>query len=299
MSVDDDKYPGDSGRRRFVKGVVGGAALAGVSVVGSASVNSVTTSPGKGGGATEAMAIENTDGPAPRGMPQIPIEIDSDGFIRGVWPDVKTVEQGGVSIKVAQTELGGKTYSSEWFQYCGVETYTGIQPGYEPEGGNYFYVGANPGYEWQSEVMSQGDQFTVDMFSDYETWGNGIGVSGLGKPATANWRSKGAEDTIPVQILRSPIIEKLAATGSAQGADGETYEVPSDVQKWLQASTSKGFIAWLNKCTHFCCVPGFKQNAGSAKFAAADEVYCPCHQSVYEPFSIVTTLFTSRPRPDE
>ncbi|SHG76379.1 cytochrome B [Halobaculum gomorrense] len=296
MSADDDKYPGESGRRRFVKGVVGGAALAGVGATGSAAVNSLTTSPGKGGGQTQAMAIENTDGPAPRGMPQIPVEIDSDGLIKGVWPEVKTETQGGVQIKVAEMELGGQTYSSEWFQYCGVETYQGIQPTYESQ--NYFHVGSSPAYQWQSEQMSAGDRFNVDLFSNYESWGNGVGVQGLGKPATGNWRSQDTEDTIPVTILRSPVIEQLAEDGQARGADGETYEVPSNVQTWLQASTAQGFMAWLNKCTHFCCVPKWKSEGG-VKFNAANEVYCPCHQSIYEPFSIVPTLFTARPRPSE
>jgi len=45
-----DKYPAESGRRRFVKGVVGGAALSGVGAMGSATVNTLTTSGGVGGG---------------------------------------------------------------------------------------------------------------------------------------------------------------------------------------------------------------------------------------------------------
>ena len=297
MSANDDKYPGESGRRRFVKGVVGGAALAGVGASGAAAVNSVTTSPGAGGGATQAMAIENTDGPAPRGMPQIPLEITSDGYVRGIWPDVTTITENNTQITVAQMELGGQTYSSEWFQYCGIQTYEPIRPDYEAD--NFFRSGASPAYEWQAEAMSDGERFTVDLFSDYQTWGNGIGVPGIGKPATGTWRSQESEDTLPIQLLRSPIIQQLAETGSATGADGERYEVSSNVQTWLQASTDQGFIAWLNKCTHFCCIPGYKQTESSAKFNAENEVYCPCHQSVYEPFSIVPTAFTSLPRPDD
>ncbi|WP_348607850.1 ubiquinol-cytochrome c reductase iron-sulfur subunit [Halobaculum rarum] len=295
MSADDDKYPGESGRRRFVKGVVGGAALAGVGATGSAAVNSLTTSPGAGGGATEAMAIENTAGPAPRGMPQVPVEIQSDGTIKGVWPEVETIQEGGRTVNVAEMDLGGMTYSSEWFQYCGVETYEGIQPQYESD--NVFYVGGSPGFEWQTELEA-GTALNIDMFDDYETWGNGIGVDGVGKPGTANWRSQDSEDTIPVSVLRSTVIEQLAENGQAPAPDqDEPYTVPSNVQQWLQASTSQGVIAWLNKCTHFCCVPAFKAEGGT-KFNAANEVYCPCHQSVYEPFSIVPTLFTARPRPD-
>ena len=275
----DDKYPEESGRRRFVKGVVGGSALAGVGALGTVTVNSATASPGAGGGSTQAWAIENTDGPAPRGMPQIPIEIDSEGYIKGVWPDVETVTQGGRQVQVAEMDLGGSTYSSEWFQYCGVEGYAGIQPGYESD--NYFRSGSNPAYDWQSNSKEEGDRFHVDDFSDYEEWGNGIGTAGTGKPASGRWRSEDADDVVPIQLLRSTRIEEAAQ-------DNE----------WLQASTDQGFIAWLNKCTHFCCVPGYKQSADAARFGNADGVYCQCHQSIYDPFSLVQTLFVARPRPE-
>jgi Rieske Fe-S protein len=278
MSSTEDKYPPESGRRRFVKGVVGGAALAGVGAGGSVAINSATTSPGKGGGSTQAMAIENTAGPAPRGMPQIPLEIDSEGFLKGIWPDVETQTQGGVEFQVAEMDLGGVTYSTEWFQYCGAEAYQGIQPGYD---GDNFLRSDRGKYEWQQEVYSAGDKLHVDDFSDYTEWGNGIGEAGLGKPATGTWRSQEGSDTIPIQVIRSPMIEEAAKN-----------------DEWLNASTQQGFIAWLNKCTHFCCVPGWKQAADAAKFDAENDVYCQCHQSVYDPFTVVPTLFTARPRPD-
>jgi len=287
MSADEDKYPAESGRRRFVKGVVGGSALAAAGVAGSAGINSATASPGSGGGSTQAMAIENTAGPAPRGMPQIPVEIDDDGALKGVWPEVEEVEQGGRTVEVARTDLGGVTYSSEWFQYCGVESYEGIVPGYESD--NYFVSGESPAYQWQDEATDAGEPLNIEMFENYETWGNGIGEAGLGKPATGTWRSQDTENIIPIQVIRSPVVENIA--------NGET-DAPQNIVNWVQASTEQGFIAWLNKCTHFCCVPGYKQAESAAKFNAADDVYCACHQSVYDPFSIVQTLFVARPRPD-
>ena len=286
MSADEDKYPAESGRRRFVKGVVGGAGLAAVGTTGAVGINTATSSPGSGGGSTTAMAIENTAGPAPRGMPQIPVEITDDGYLKGVWPEVQEVEEGGRTIEVAETEMAGVTYSSEWFQFCGMETAQGIVPGYESE--NFFRSDSDPGYEWQSD-LSQGDRLSVDMFEDYEEWGNGIGEAGVGKPATGTWRSQDAETVIPIQVIRSTTVEEIA--------NGETDHDQAIVD-WLNASTEQGFIAWLNKCTHFCCVPGYKQSEGSATFGAANEVYCGCHQSVYDPFSIVETLFVARPRPD-
>jgi Rieske Fe-S protein len=224
------------------------------------------------------MAIENTAGPAPRGMPQIPLEIDSEGYLKGIWPDVGTRTQNGIEIAVAEMDLGGMTYSSEWFQYCGVEAYQGIQPNYESD--NYFRSDSGK-YEWQSNTYEAGDRLHIDDFSNYTEWGNGIGDDGLGKPATGTWRSQDSSDTIPIQVIRSPLIEEAARE-----------------DEWLGASTAEGFIAWLNKCTHFCCVPGYKQAADAAKFNAEDDVYCQCHQSVYDPFTVVPTLFTARPRPD-
>jgi len=286
MSADEDKYPAESGRRRFVKGVVGGAGLAAVGTTSAVGINSATTSPGSGGGSTEAMAIENTAGPAPRGMPQIPVEITDDGYLKGVWPDVQEVEEGGRTVEVAEMQMGGVPYSSEWYQYCGVESYQGVVPSYESE--NFFRSDSDPAYEWQSDVEG-GERLAVEMFDDYEEWGNGIGQSGLGKPATGRWRSEDTENTIPIQVIRSPVIEDIV--------NGNTDHDQAIVD-WLDASTQQGFIAWLNKCTHFCCVPGYKQAESSASFDGEDGVYCGCHQSVYDPFSIVQTLFVARPRPD-
>ncbi|WP_101294384.1 cytochrome B [Halegenticoccus soli] len=276
---ESDKYPTDSGRRRFVKGVVGGATLVGVGATGATAINLATSSTGAGGGSTQAMAIENTGGPAPRGMPQIPIEIDEEGYLKGVWPDIKTVTQEGVEVQIAEMQLGGMTYSQNWFQYCGVESYEGLNPEYDSD--NYFHSDANPPYSWQQEAYSEGDKLHVDDFSEYKSWGNGIGEAGVGMPATGTWRSQDAEDTIPIQVLRSERIQQMAQNN-----------------EWLQASTQEGFIAWLNKCTHFCCVPGYKQSSDAARYGAANGVYCQCHQSVYDPFSITETLFVARPRPE-
>ena len=96
----------------------------------------------------------------------------------------------------------------------------------------------------------------------------------------AEWRARDDEvTTMTVQVVRSPRIEDLAA-------DNE----------WLAASTDRGFVASLAKCTHFCCVPGFKRPVTEGS-DGADRVHCPCHQSEYDLFSVVTATGTARPRP--
>lgn len=277
----DDKYPESTGRRRFVKGVVGSATLAGVGTGAAAALNTATSPSGAGGGTTEYFGVENTAGPAPRAMPQIPIEIDEEGFLKGVFPEPETKEVQGQEVTVLEMQLGGIKYSANWFQYCGVQGAPGLQP--EADQDNYFrYTSAAP-YEWQSQVEG-GGKINISDFEDYETWENGIGDGGLGKPAMATWRSQDVTPagTMPVQIIRSKRIKELADQGD----------------EWLSASTEEGFIAILDKCTHFCCVPKFKADPGSAKFGAQNDIYCPCHQSVYDPFSIVKKSFVALPRPE-
>jgi Rieske Fe-S protein len=283
MSADDDKYPESSDRRRFVKGVVGSASLAAVGTTTAVSVDSATQRTGEGGGTTSFFGIENTDGPAPRAMPMIPIEIDDEGYIKGNYPEISTETIKGEEVQVAEEQLGGITYAAEWFQFCGVQGYAGIQPSYD--GDNYFRYSESPPYDWQSDLA--GERANIDEFSDYKTWGNDIGKAGLGKPAMVTWRSQDTESTIPAQILRATEVERLQdiLTGPAG--------------TWLDAAAEKGAIAWMDKCTHFCCVPTFKGTPQSAQFGGANAVYCPCHQSIYDPYSIVKRAFVAYPRPED
>jgi Rieske Fe-S protein len=277
----DDKYPSSSGRRRFVKGIVGSAGLTAAGTAGTAAVSSMVSSTGIGGGTVTYYGVENTDGPAPRAMPQIPVELDAEGYLKGRWTGFEEVKaKDGSTKRVVQTEeIGGIEYSPRWFQYCGIQGVSGLDPGYE--GDNYFrYSGSPRAYDWQP---SSG-RIHVDDFQNYETWTNDVGTDGLGKPAFATWRSQDVDTTIPVQIIRSERIE------AAADSDG------SGAAKWLDGSTDEGFMAVLNKCTHYCCTPKFKSEQG-VKFGGADGAYCPCHQSVYDPFSIVKRSYTALPRP--
>ncbi|MFH5801086.1 ubiquinol-cytochrome c reductase iron-sulfur subunit [Haladaptatus sp. CMAA 1911] len=277
-----DKYPESSRRRRFVKGVVGSAALTSVGTAGAAMLKSSTSPSGEGGGSTEYMAMKNIDGPAPRGMPQIPIEIDDEGFVKGVFPEPEEKKVQGRTITVAEKQIGGITYSSEWFQYCGVQTYAGVDPKADQD--DYFRYKEGAKYEWQSQEVSAGNKVHIDDFSDYKTWGNDIGKAGVGKPALVTWRSQDvpSSETMTAQIIRSTHVEEQAHNNN-----------------WLQESTQNGFIANLNKCTHFCCIPSFKGIAGAKKFGASNLIYCPCHQSIYDPFQIVKKSFVALPRPEE
>jgi len=285
MPVDEDKYPTETGRRRFVKGVVGSAGLASVSAGGAAALNAATNRSGIGGGTMEYIGIENTAGPAPRGMPMIPIEITSGGEIHGVWPETQEVQQGARTVTVARQDVGGVQYSSAWYQYCGVQNYPGVQP--TAEANNAILAGS--GYDWMTDVET-GTPLTIDMFDDYEEWGNGIGKAGLGKPASGDWRNTEEGRPLPVQVLRTPELPKMI------NGEGPYSQLSGDVRSFLDAATAENTMAWLNKCTHFCCTPqGFKS---STYQGAENKSYCQCHQSIYDPFNPVRLQFVSLPRPE-
>lgn len=280
--MDTDKYPTESERRRFIKGVAGGATMAAIATAGATAIESGTTGTGSGGGSVTYRGARNTAGPAPRGLPQVPLELDDEGYLRGVWPDSETRErEDGTTVTVAETELGGVTYSTQWFQYCGSQTFQNVQP--ESDHDNYLRYSASTKYEWQRAEVGIDDRVHVDEFDDYAEWGNGIGEDGFGKPAKCTWRSQDvdSEETLPVQVIRSERVERAA-----------------EEDDWLAESTVDGFIAFLNKCTHFCCIPGFKDSGDAPKFGAANKSYCACHQSVYDPFDVVERSFTALPRPD-
>jgi Rieske Fe-S protein len=283
---DLDSYPPETGRRRFVKGVVGGAALSGTGAAGSAVVQLSTAPSGRGGGVLQYFGIELTDGPAPRGMPIIPVRIDSEGFLSGLFPEATERDAGGRTILVAEADVGGATYSTEWFQYCGVQAIPAVAPGSDQDDALRYDEGT---YAWQQADVSPGQQMHVDDFADYREWRNEFGSAGLGKPATGTWRSADVpgEETLPIQVVR--VTDRLFERMLEDPVSGS----------FIEAAAPEGFLAWLNKCTHFCCVPGYKQTPQATVFGAEDAVYCPCHQSVYDPFSVVRESFVALPRPEE
>ncbi|WP_122090211.1 ubiquinol-cytochrome c reductase iron-sulfur subunit [Halalkalicoccus subterraneus] len=281
MSSNEDKYPVESDRRRFVKGVVGAAAIAGIGSTGAAAVNTATPPTGAGGGITPFMGIEQVAGPAPRGMPVIPVEVDDQGVISGRWPEVVEETVQGQTTYLAEEDLGGITYTSQWFQYCGKQTSPALLP--RADMNNQFLSSGQSQYEWQSE-LEEGAPLNISDFDDYEEWGNGIGSDGIGKPGLATWRSEGLEpaDTLQAIVIRSPQVEEAAQN-----------------DEFLQAATQDGVLAYLNVCTHFCCVPGFKVSETADQIGRGDNVYCQCHQSIYDPLTVLEQSFLSFPQPDD
>ncbi|MFB6222209.1 MAG: hypothetical protein ABEH86_00870 [Haloarcula sp.] len=117
-------------------------------------------------------------------MPLAPLEI-SDGALKGVWSSVTEMTEGGQTFRIAEQKLGGMTYSQRWFQYCGLEGAAGLAP--NPDRDEFLRSTAT--YGWQSQ-LDDGDKLRVEHFADYESWCNGIGSDGLGKPTITTFASR-------------------------------------------------------------------------------------------------------------
>lgn len=286
--ANDDKYPVESDRRRFVKGVVGGSVLSGVLTTGAVAVSSATAPSSGGGGFVNYFGAERTAGPAPRGLPQIPIEIDDDGQLLGIWPEPETQTlPDGSEFTEASMELGGIEYTTEWYQYCGVQTFGGIKPDADGEDQVLRYDAGS--YDWMSDVEN-GDPMLTEHFEDYDEWTNDIGEPGQGKPATGTWRSQNVppEQTVPILVIKTDQLN--------------VEEMNDSTREWVEASCPQDedggrYLGYVNKCTHFCCAPGYRTLDDAAAFGAANEIYCNCHNSVYKPFNIIEQQFVALPRP--
>ncbi|MDY6778998.1 MAG: ubiquinol-cytochrome c reductase iron-sulfur subunit, partial [Halobacteria archaeon] len=252
-----------------------------VAATGFMSVDLLTQKSGKGGGSIKYNGIEIVDGPAPRGMPQIPVEITSGGEIKGMAPKPSDGKEA------PSMEIAGFEYKLDWFQYCGVQSYPGVYPSFESN--NRFHYNER---EWHSDMG--GEVMTVGDFSNWESYkGDAADATrGLGKPAWGTWRSQDVDQTMPISIIKTSQDRLLSNAKSDQ------------MKQWIRETCPQGFIAWLNKCTHCCCVPqGFQTSnydcdSPSGK-CAADMVYCQCHQSKYDPFSVVREDMIALPRPEK
>jgi Rieske Fe-S protein len=259
--------PDSSPRRRFLAGLVGGTALSAAGAAGAATVY-LSTEDATWGGKIGYRGPRSVTGPADRALPQVPVRVDDDGYLHGRFP-------AAAGDGVPTTTLGGVDYSAEWFRYCGGTTHPGLRADADQD----TYLRAAPGspYEWQAEALAPGERLHVSAFEDYRTWSNGVGTDGVGKPAMATWRSRGTDETIHVQVLRSARVPG--------GVDGD--------DDWLAASTDVGFVAWMADCVNRCAVTAFKGYESSETFDAGDVVYCPRHQSLFDPFEVVADSFAA------
>ncbi len=238
-------------RRSFVKG----CAIAGTAGVAAAAGFSMGKPISLVQGGTiknvEYIAAKKVGGPAPRGIPLLPLEVGDDGVIRG------------------SPTLDGESVL-DWYKYCGHEGAPGLQEAYEgDEVLRYFVVPSKlaQGFDpWYGDRI--GEPVKAEHFEEMD------------RGAAVQWRSQGEEGA---NIISATIIKTSPERHAFEG-------VPQDLV--MEAGLEDGFVAFVSFCTHFCCVPGWKEAEDQARARGAwDDLYCTCHHSIYDPFTLSSDSF--------
>lgn len=245
-------------RRTFVKGAMGAAAIG---VAGAAGFTLF-----KQAAIVQPSTIKNikylgakviTGSPAPRGIPYMAVRVDDDGFVQ-VLPEIEDENL------------------LDWYRYCGKENAPGLaNPAFTDDNTVEYFL-------TEEKLVQAGDEAEARWWyanklgekikaSDFATRDFGSG-------AAFRWRSEGVSGN---DILTG-ILLKLDPS-KMDGVSEDTLAQYMDLEHSL--------IAVYSTCTHFCCVPGFKEDPTAEKFNAWEMIFCTCHNSRFDPLVVTEYQF--------
>lgn len=251
-------------RRKFVKNALGAAAIGTASAAGFGMFKQ-TTVPGD----IEIRFVDYLGAkvvgtsPAPRGLPFIPVQAGSDGTIE------------------ALPEKDGMNHMDN-LRYCGKQSASNLRLGFTDDNVLRYHVGEDKLAHardrarviwWYFDRL--GEPAHVDDFKDLPH----------GSGASVRWRS----EDVPTGDMVNLLLLKLDPDGFS-GPGRDSLEQFMDMEHHL--------IALSSICTHFCCVPGYKESESANRFNAWDLVYCTCHHSRFDPQDIQRYTFMLRDQKD-
>ena len=244
-------------RRSFVKLCLGaaGAGAVAASGIGMAAGLAIPRKPG--GALLRYFGAHRVAGPAPRGVPYIPITVENGVFVGKTT--LPSMEEGGEPMNVL-----------DWYKYCGHAGAPGLKQDFTNDNTlTYFekedYRTLTP---WFKDRFGQPIRPT-----DFP--GNGFGAAFV-------WRSKGQGGA---NILSGVIIKahpsEIEYVASAV-SPAKPLKDQAEFDYVRKNVFHENFIAVSTFCTHFCCVPGYREAEKLARPRNAwDNMFCTCHNSNY------------------
>lgn len=244
---DDPFAPKKKGmdRRQFVKTAIGAATVGALGATGAGLVIPLSTAGGLKIRHFPYFGARRIGGPAPQGIPLIPLKINGQGEIEG-------------NPQLGAFPEGKEPHSLEWYKYCSHEGAPGLKDGFTDDNVLRYYN--NPVKVAAAEAQGIpiwykdriGDRVRADHFTE------------INQGAPFRWRSEDQEQN---NIITGIIIKV---------GNGNVKNVP-------QGFMAEDFIAFCSFCAHFCCVPGYQESNIPQKAGLFDKIYCTCHDSVYDP----------------
>jgi Rieske Fe-S protein len=247
-------------RRSFVKTCVGVAGAGALAASGLGLAAGLAIPRKAGAPPVRYFGAHRVGGPAPRGIPYIPITVENGQFV------------GKTSVPTLDGT--GTIDTLQWYRYCGHSGAPGLNPAFTKD--NTFTYLAKEEYEtfitpWFKEYLNQPvlvDQFPAENFG-----------------AAVQWRSKGqtGSNVLTGIIIRAPVkeVERVIATKAPAKpiTEAEFQWVKKNI---FHEENGKLFIGVSSFCTHFCCSPGYREAEKLARPRNAwDNIFCTCHNSNY------------------
>ncbi len=163
----------------------------------------------------------------------------------------------------------------DWYRYCSHEEAPGLaDPGSTSDNVLRYFLteekivkagDAAKDIWWYADLLEE--KVHVDHFKNLEP----------GTGAAVRWRSEGLSGNDVV----TAIILKL-----------DPSKFKSEDYKEFMTDDGSNLIGYSSFCTHFCCVPGFKEDQTAEKLGFWDTIFCTCHNSRYDPTDLVEYEFT-------
>lgn len=248
-------------RRGFVKGCLL-ASAAGVAAAGGGGMVAALDLGGGTARRIDYLGATVQAGPAPQGVPLVPLAADGEGRLRGN-PDPPEVGRAVL----------------DWYRYCGHDASPVLRPEYAGDETLRYSVPKDklPAIE---AYAAEGRRADAGWFLPH-----------AGAPArVADFRAVG---------FGAPVAWRGEVTATVLKVDPASLEVPAALREVVDGflvPTPDGaaLMAYSNFCKHLCCAPGWHETRLAASFEAEDKLYCSCHHSVYDPLRVQADFFVLR-----
>ena len=247
-------------RRSFVKTCVGVAGAGALAASGLAMAAGMAIPRAPGGSVLPYYGAHRVGGPAPRGVPYIPITVENGVFVGKTVIPPMPGSDGATDTNVL-----------DWYKYCGHAGAPGLQPGFTEDNTLTYFIAEEKLKSitpWFKDLLGQPvrpEDFPAD----------GFGASFI-------WRSQGQSgpNVLTGVIIKAPareleLVSSVVPPARPLGGEEEFQFIRENV-------FHENFVGVSTFCTHFCCIPGYRENEALARPRDAwDNMFCTCHNSNY------------------
>ena len=247
-------------RRSFVKACVTTAGVGALAASGLGLAAGLEIPRKAGLPPVRYFGCHRVSGPAPRGIPYIPITIENGTFVgKPTIPKVKG---------------DGEITALDWYKYCGHSGAPGLQLPFTKD--NTLTYLAKEEYEsaitpWFKPYLNQPvklEHFPAENFG-----------------AAFKWRSQNqsGSNVLTGIIIRAPVSQLERVTSTSPPAKPISEEEFQWIRKNVWCEKDGNFYIGVSSfCTHFCCAPGYREAEKLARPRNAwNNIFCTCHNSNY------------------